>query len=234
MVRFRPSAAATLTLLPLVVVAAGLGYWQIDRMHEKQALVESFESAPTITLEDAIADSIRFARISATGRFDTARHILLDNQVYQGKAGVHVYTPFRTFSGDWVLVNRGWKPLSADRELPDIWTPAVPVGIRGRLDRPPDQFDGLGEPDALATVDGAQLVTYFDIADIAGALEIDLPPWVVLLDGEDPNGFDGRDWQPIFMKPEHHGAYAFQWYSLCAALFLAWLIAGIRRAKSGR
>ena len=125
-----------------------LGLWQLDRMQTKQELLSNFETAQHLTLEEAIGSEARFARISATGKFDTRRHILLDNKILAGRPGVHVVTPFTTFTGTTVLVNRGWKPLPADRRsLPDIWTPAVPVGIRGILNRPPEYPQLLGEAD---------------------------------------------------------------------------------------
>lgn len=221
--------SASLVLLPLAILMAALGWWQIGRMQSKQALIDAFEDAPQLTLDEALEQQPRFAQISATGRFDLRRHIMLDNQVLGGKAGVHVFTPFQTFSGTTVLVNRGWKPLPADRSsLPDVWTPAVPLGIRGLLSPPPEHRQRLGKPDTLNPETWPQLVTYLDIETASAALGTPLPDFVVLLADDDPAGFAGRDWKPAVMTPERHQAYAVQWFGLAAAALVIWTILLLR------
>lgn len=228
----------SLVLLPLGLLLAALGWWQLDRMNEKQALFDDFEGAGTMTLEQALQGEIAFARISATGRFDTRRHILLDNKMHEGRVGVHVFTPFQTFDGTVVLVNRGWKPMAADRRsLPEVWTPAVPVGIRGILAPPPEHRQKLGAPDELSSDDRPQLVTYLDLEEVAETLQLPLPGWVVWLDSDDPAGFEGRDWSPAVTTPARHRAYAVQWFALAVTVVVIWLVLMMRsrrRASSGR
>lgn len=228
------TSAASLVLLPLALLMAALGWWQIQRMEAKEALIQEFDDAPNLTLEEALRQENRFARISATGRFDTRRHVLLDNMILDGRAGVHVYTPFTTFSGTTILVNRGWKPMAADRRsLPEIWTPTVPVGIRGMLAPPPEHRQRLGEPDSLTTEGWPQLVTYLDLEAVAGALQEQLPGRIVRLAEDDPAGFEGRDWSPAVMTPERHLAYAVQWFALAVvALAVALALSFRARARS--
>lgn len=230
----KPSHASAV-LLPLALLMIALGWWQVERMKEKASLIDAFEGGETTALERAIENSLRYARVSSTGRFDTRRHILLDNQVLHGTAGVHVLTPFQTFSGETILVNRGWKPLPADRRsLPDVWTPAVPVAIRGILAPPPEYGPQLGAADELGTDDWPQLVTYLDISAAAEALQTDLAAWVVWLDPGDPAGFEGRDWSPVAMKPERHRAYAVQWFALAGTALIIWLVLLLRHSRTSR
>lgn len=231
MVIERP-AAASLVLLPLALLLGALGWWQMERMKERQALIEGFDEAPSMTLSRAIESGSRFARISATGRFDTERHILLDNMVLDGRPGVHVFTPFQTFSGTTILVNRGWKPMAADRRsVPEIWTPAVPVGVRGILAPPPQHRQRLGSPDEWASDDWPQLVTYLDLDRAADALGKALPDWVVWLAPEDPAGFEGRDWSPAVMTPDRHRGYAIQWFALALTALVIWGILLFRATR---
>jgi surfeit locus 1 family protein len=227
------TSAASLVLLPLALLMAALGWWQIQRMEAREALIQEFENAPNLTLEEALRQENRFARISATGRFDTRRHVLLDNMVLNGLPGVHVYTPFTTFSGTTILVNRGWKPMAADRRsLPEIWTPTVPVGIRGMLAPPPEHRQKLGEPDNLTTEGWPQLVTYLDLAAVASALQVQLPGRIVRLAEDDPAGFEGGDWSPAVLTPERHLAYAVQWFALAVvALAFALILSYRARAR---
>lgn len=224
---------ASLVLIPLALVMAALGWWQLDRMKAKQSLQSSFNDATELGLDEAVQGDVPFARVSSNGRFDSERHILLDNQVLNGKAGVHVFTPFRTMNGTEILVNRGWKPMAPDRgSLPEIWTPTVPVRISGILAPPPEHRQKLGEPDELTRDDWPQLVTYLDIATASAALDATLPSWVIWLDPEDPNGFDGRDWAPAVMTPERHRAYAVQWFALAATALAILVVLSIRDRKN--
>jgi len=220
---------ASLVLLPLALFMAVLGWWQINRMEAKQSLIDEFDSAGSVTLEEALENNARFARVSATGRFDTKRNVLLDNMILSGRPGVHIYTPFTTFSGTTILVNRGWKPLAADRRsLPEVWTPTVPVGLRGILAPPPEHRQKLGEPDKLASDSWPQLVTYLDIETVSDALREELPAYVVLLAADDPAGFEGRDWSPVVMTPDRHLAYAVQWFALAIVALVFSIILSIR------
>jgi surfeit locus 1 family protein len=231
-VRFRTSFGLTLVLFVLAALFARLGYWQLQRMHEKEALFAQFENAPGLTLAEAIAAESLFARVRAYGRFDTGRHLLLDNRLYRGQAGVHVLTPFFTTDGRVVLVNRGWLPLPPDRRsLPDVPTDGSAMEISGRLNRLTTAGPRLGEPDELAPDNWPQLLTYLDREPVETALGTAIEPWLVQLDADQPNGFAGRDWRPATMEPATHGAYALQWFSLAVAALVIWLLLGLRRGR---
>lgn len=231
--RFRPSLGLSVVLLALGLVFLRLGLWQLDRKAEKEALFERFESAPELLLADALDRDETFARVSALGRLDPERHLLLDNRIWKGRAGVHVLTPLTLGDGRTLLVNRGWLPLPADRRsLPAFSTDGSEQTIQGRLAPLPEQGLRLGDADVLVADDWPQLVTYLDLETAAGALGRPLLPWIVQLDAEDPNGFEGRDWQPAVMGPETHGAYAVQWLALLATAVVIWILLGLRRGQS--
>jgi len=222
-------------MLPLAAGMFALGMWQLQRTDEKEALISDFEDGVSQSLDESLDSEEQFTRIHATGRFDNEKHLLLDNKIFNGRAGVHVFTPFRTFSGTTILVNRGWKPIPADRSsLPTIETPTVPVDISGILAPPPENRQTLGEPDELQIDQWPQMVTYLVLDDAASALQIALADRVIWLDVQDPNGFEGRDWSPSIMKPEQHKAYAVQWFGLAITALAIWLYLVLRqRGKNG-
>jgi len=233
--RFRPSLAGTFVLMLLALVFASLGLWQRHRAAEKAELERQFLNASDMPLEEALRLDLRFAHVSAKGRFDDKRHILLDNQIRRGQAGVHVFTPFYLADGRAILVNRGWLPLAADRKtLPRVPTPAGPLLIHGRLNIAPEPGRRLGPADSLRRDDWPQLVTYLDIADISAVLGTVLDPHVVQLAASEPSGFSGRDWQPAYLTSKRHRAYAFQWFSLSAACLVIWIFTGYRRAAAAQ
>lgn len=228
--RCRFPLRTTLTLLPVAAACAWLGVWQWHRMHAKEELLVQFHRAPEHGYVDAIGAGIPFARVRLTGSYASAWHVLRDNRIENGQAGVHVLSLFQPAAGPAVLVNRGWLPLAPDRRsLPRVPTPAGQVSIAGILAPPPEERVQLGEPDRFNRLDGPTLVTYLDLNRLAVALDLELAPSLLLLDAEDATGFGERRWKPAVMLPAQHRAYAVQWFALAAAALITWLALGCRR-----
>jgi cytochrome oxidase assembly protein ShyY1 len=208
-----------------------LGLWQLERRAEKEALFARFAEAPEMSIGQALAEEAQFARVVAPGRYDPNRHLLLDNRVWNGRAGVHVLTPFTLADGTTLLVNRGWLPLPADRRsLPEVPTDAGPRTLRARLVRPrPGSRDSAKR--TCWSDRWPQLVTYLDLESAAAALGGPVLPWILLLDAGDDSGFADRQWRPAAMAPAVHGAYALQWLALLAATVVIWLALGLRRGR---
>ena len=232
---FRPSRAATLSMLALACLFAALGTWQQKRAVEKRALEMQHETAPPMSLASAIGQKSRFSAVNALGHYDMERHILLDNQIWNGRAGVYVFTPFHTAGGVTILVNRGWLPLSPDRKsLPGIPTPDDEIVLRGILNTPPVPGRLLGPSDRLEKNKWPQLVTYLNLPDISATLGTPLEDWVVQLSGSEPGGFEGRDWKPVYLTSSRHQGYAIQWFSLLAACVVMWVFLGLRNQTGNK
>ena len=228
---FKPSIKLTLVLLLLALVFVRLGLWQMERKSQKEALFDQFGNAPMLKLEEAVQSESLFARVEAYGQYDTERHVLLDNKILNGRAGVQVLTPFTLPGGKRLLVNRGWLPLAPDRQtLPEVLTDRGPKTISGILNRLPGGGPRIGEADVLVKDRWPQLVTYFEFSDIAAALGTSLLPWQLQLDPADESGFEGRQWKAAVMGPEVHGAYALQWFALALASLVIWITLSVRRA----
>jgi len=227
---FRPSKAATLVLFLLACLFMMLGSWQQKRAFEKAALEQLHRTALPLSLEKAIAQGSRFSQVDVSGRYDVDRHILLDNQIWQGRAGVYVFTPFYTPEGTSILVNRGWLPLAADRKtMPEIPTPQHEIVLKGTLNTLPVPGRILGSADQLNQEQWPQLVTYLNLSDISGSLDRPLEDWVIQLSKSAADGFGGREWKPVFLSSERHRGYAFQWFALVAACFAMWVYIGFRK-----
>jgi len=232
---FRPSVSGTVALSILTILFANLGMWQLNRAAEKGRTELQHQAAERVSFELALAEKRRFAQIDVGGHYDPARHILLDNQIWNGRAGVHVFTPFQTHSGQVILVNRGWLPLAADRQnLPDIPTPRHETVLRGMLNTIPVPGRMLGEADRMQHDKWPQLVTYLNIEDIALSLDTPLENWVVQLADSEQAGFQGRDWKPVFLTSRKHKAYAFQWFALAAISIVLWIVSSFRRPKENQ
>ena len=227
---FRPSKIATLVLFLLACLFMMLGSWQQKRTLEKAEIEQQHRIALPLSLEKAIAQGSRFSPVDVSGHYDVHRHILLDNQIWQGRAGVYVFTPFYTTEGMTILVNRGWLPLALDRKtMPDIPTPQHEIVLKGILNTLPVPGRVLGSADQLEQEQWPQLVTYLNLLDISGSLGTPLENWVIQLSKSEPGGFDGREWKPVFLSSDRHRGYAFQWFALVAACFIMWVYLGFRK-----
>ncbi|HLR87520.1 MAG TPA: SURF1 family protein [Wenzhouxiangella sp.] len=210
--------------IAVIVVCFMLAGWQFDRADEKRALLRHWDNAPAAGLEQAEDHFSPYAKIHARGRFDARQQILLDNQVRNGQAGVHVFTPFVPAGQSRIwLVNRGWHALpSRHSSLPHIDAPQGDVEIFGRLTKPPRAGLQLGEIPPLDTRQWPNLMTWLDMDVVARALGRNLAAHVVLLDPDHPAHLTGDAWQPITFTPERHLAYAWQWITMAVVVFLIW------------
>jgi len=231
--KFKTHWALTLLLAGLAVLFLFLGNWQRERAAEKRAAQADFDAAPTVTA--LTGDLPDWTRTRLVGTLDGERHLLLDNRIFQGRAGVHVLTPLRLAGGGVLLVNRGWLPLPPDRSsLPAVPTPSGTLDLSGRLaplSRPGVQ---LGDPAPLQAERWPQLLVYPDWERIEAALGVGLHRQVLYLGADQPAGFEDRDWTPFTMGPDRHQAYAVQWYGLALTAVVTWLALGFTAGRSTR
>ena len=233
--RFVP-LLATAVLLPCLIA---LGMWQLDRSRQKleiRELVASRVDAPAIDLSQgssaalANAGDVAFRAVSATGVYDVAGQVLIDNRIHQGQAGYHVLTPLRfNTQSHAVLVNRGWVPWGNDRTiLPDTPAPDGAVTVSGRAIVPGEYF----ELEAPENVELAAVWQNLDLDRFARRVGYPLMPIVVELDETSDAGGFVRRWRDHDDGwVERHRGYAFQWFSLAATLVIINLVLWVRRRR---
>jgi surfeit locus 1 family protein len=223
---------ATLALLP---VMTGLGMWQLDRAGQKlrlQAEYDQRQLEPAVRLVSVLEnpDALRFRRVVARGRYEPEHQILIDNRVHQGQAGYHVLTPLRLEDGAVrVLVNRGWVPLGQDRAvLPRIETPRGTVEVTGLAAVP--QTKGFHLGGAKPPGEGWQPVwQYLDLDVYRDNVAFPVQPIVILLDPDSASGGFVRHWARLDAGIATHQGYAFQWFSLAAALAAIYILLNTRK-----
>lgn len=226
-----PSLAATLLALVGVASAAHLGVWQITRASEKRALLAQIAAgeSTTVTLASADAELPRYQTVSATGRYDAAHQVMLDNMPsLRGMPGLRVLTPFELQSGGWVLVDRGWLPMSPLRStLPAVDVDTNERTIVGRLDDVPQPGLRLGEP---ASGEGwPRLLNFPEHADLERALGRPLAKRIVRLDPAQSDGYERTFAMRPDFGPNRHIAYAVQWFALAATIFVVYVVVNLKR-----
>jgi surfeit locus 1 family protein len=230
---FAPRLFTTLLTIILIALLISLGRWQLRRADEKRVLFDSFAAGTDATrlIELGTPRLPRYQHVEASGHYDQARQILIDNMVDAGRAGYFVITPFALTGGGWVLVNRGWVPLGASRAV----RPTIPVTsdarrLRGRADNLPSPGIQMGTKGKLAPPYPvvAAFPNHAELAQLLGESSWTKAADLVLLDPAEPDGYV-RSWAPPGFPPMRHIGYAVQWFALALTLLVIYVVTNLRR-----
>ncbi len=225
-----------LVVAMLVVVMVNLAFWQIDRLHQRQdfnAVLESRIPAPVAPLEDVLANypspaDAEWYRVIATGTYLQGESISVVNVTQDGQAGHDAVTPLLLDSGQVLLVNRGFVPLSID--LPDA--PLGRISIEGRL-----RVSAIRRTGAVSDPSTGELleVHRIDIDRLAPQLSFPpVPMYVDLLDSQPPDSdLLSRVSDPVFTNGTHL-SYAVQWFLFSVCALVGWSIAVRREVKKNQ
>lgn len=226
----------TLLVIAAVIVMIRLGFWQLDRLHQRRAFNARVEEQLTQSAIELNPDNVdedlynmEYREGSVLGEYDHDRQVVLRNQDWQGRLGVHLITPLIIQGSDKaILVDRGWIPYEdyTSGKMPQYdemglievngfirRSQTKPI-IGGRADEIPD----AGEPPLQAW-------NWINIPGISGQLPYELLP-VYLQSSPDPN----QTQMPYRAKPElelsegPHLGYAFQWFTFAAILAIGYPI----------
>lgn len=226
--------------LGVAALFCGFGFWQLQRMHEKEALLAQLPPGrdAAVPLAEAARMPQRLHWVKDRLQF-LPGSVLLDNQLREGRAGVKVYQPARALTGPTVLVDLGWLPLPADRQLPALTAQQGWQEIEGLWAPAPSSGLALGPALAATTQPDVWLATRIDLAVISTQLwsgKSELAPRVLRLDPSSPLGY-ARDLQllPNTLPPSRHLGYAVQWFGMAmAVLVIAVVLQWRRRLRGGR
>lgn len=238
----RPSRRTLLFGWSLALAAMALfctlGAWQFGRMQAKRAMLEQVEGVLQARAPRPLALAADLARArdydwaAGTGTFADQPAVLLDNQQRDGRAGVRAYRLFLPARGRPLLVELGWLPLPADRQLPDVPRPPGQRRIEGLLLPPPS--GGLASRALVPQASGVLLGTAIDRDRLAEAFRLPaVAPRVLRLDPRQPLGY-ARDLDvlPNTLPPDRHLGYAVQWFGLALAVLVTGLLLTFRKPES--
>jgi len=209
-----PAIWPTIAALPVFIVLLGLGTWQVQRLHWKEALIAERDArlaAPPIALEEVRGDpaSTEFRRVRASGAFVPGRDMFLEARTYRGEAGYHVVSPLALRSGGGVvLVDRGWVRARTAEPTPGAVTVEGVVRKADRL-----------SPWTPDNVPARDVWFYVDVPQMAAAKQLrDVKPFFI-------------DTGPPPEIPNNHLQYAVTWYGLAAALAAIYVLLIARRIR---
>jgi surfeit locus 1 family protein len=238
----RPLLWPTLVTLPAVLLALGLGSWQVQRLQWKTDLLaerQARRAAPPLPGLPAAFDPAQheFRKLRIEGRFLNDKELYLAARSLRGHPGYHVVTPFALAAdagaGGVVLVNRGWVPL--DRKEPETRRLGQVEGktaLEGYLREPVPR--GWFTPD---NVPARNFWFYVDIPSMARTAGLEtagpdaVKPYIIEAGpAENPGGY------PIggitrFEAPNDHLQYAITWYAMALIGIVVYLLYHRRRAR---
>ncbi len=221
-----------LAALAVIAGCIWLATWQIDRAEFKRALIDRHESMPAVRLDQATSPDTLPVRISATGKWDETRQVLLDNQMLDGQTGVFVLTPFELSDGRVFLVNRGWAAWpSRQDDLPDPPVVGQTATVTGVLNEPPRVGRAPGGRDALAGDSWPLLATWYEHPELVRHLGPQLRRPVIQLAPEHSAHLTGRAWVVTSFGPKRHLGYALTWATMAVTVFIIWLALSVRSRR---
>jgi len=221
--RFRPQLIPTLAMMAMIALTLWLGNWQLGRAEDKAALQSLFEGrmkeAPwPLHATDLDGSALHYRQIVARGTFIEEKQIFLDNKSLGDRVGYHVITPLQIEGARIsVLVNRGWIARTNEYPAPPkVPVPSGTVEVRGIATLPVARFLELSG----ANVEGRvwQNLTFERVHENLG-LEV-LP--IILLARETLPELIPVQETPDAGIDKHRG-YAFQWFTIAAAILVVWL-----------
>lgn len=215
--------------MPVFALLIALGFWQLQRLDWKQALIARIAARSTAPAEPLpppndwarlAPEAYDYRHVRVRGIYENDKEAL----VFRGAAPGHpdvlgpgylVLTPLRLVSGGYVIVNRGFVPLDfADAARRSAGELTGEVEITGLM-RPPEPRNFFTPPDRpdegrYFTRDPDMIAAHFGLAEAApftiDADDIPLPSrW--------PQG--GATEKSI---PNNHLSYALTWFGLAFGL----------------
>lgn len=226
----------------VLAILIGLGFWQLQRKSEKEALIGQIIARSRVEppaalprAEDWVPATDEFRRVRVSGRFlhekETLVHGLAAGSIPgRAKQGFYVMTPLERREGGTVLVNRGFVPT----ELKDVDRRAA-----GQIE---------GETTVTGILRGSEPRTMFvpapdpargewynrDIAGISAAKGLgDVPPFLVEVDATSNPGGWPKGGQLRVDLPNNHLQYAFTWFAIAGCLIGVFGAFAWRRLKDG-
>jgi surfeit locus 1 family protein len=232
---FSPTLFAVVLTIAAVALFVRLAFWQISRAAEKDELQAKFAAGQRTVVEVTAANAAgltQYQRVTARGHYDSAHQILLDSMPSaMGQPGYRVVTPFELEDGSWLLVDRGWRRPGATRsDIPDVAVGEASRAVAGQLSALPQPGVRLSGPASTGN-NWPRVMNYPQQASVEQVLERKVLPGLVLLDRDQPDGYE-RAWQArTDLESGRNLSYAVQWFGFAIAGIVLFVVLGLRRGR---
>jgi len=222
-----------------------LGFWQLDRAKEKDNIVNLYKNRQQAKIEKltSISDNdisnLHYRNFVIKGSYIN-KVFLVDNKIKNKKPGFNVISPFKLLStSEVILVDRGWIELRGERQ--DIVRNFNYLNTEG-IEKNVQEINGYIYPRVKSYTIGdifiddkwprlIQAINFDEISKVLSSQNF-LINGVTFRLGQSNNFGFNREWKIVHMSSSKHLGYAFQWFSMAAALVILILIYFVRK-KNG-
>lgn len=227
-INFKPIPTTIISISFCILMS--LGFWQLDRLREKQELIVDINNKIALKGELFQADfkqtpGNEFKKYILKGKFIENKDMFLYgyNFLTPRTHGLHTLTPFLTTDGQYIIVNRGWcagknnpacrpNKTHSDRDI-EITTIVIPKVQRGAF-LPKNLLD-------------KNLWLSADLEEMKGFLGLDVQTefFMTMIDENDTSISDYHLLLPFhkdFIKINYsqHMYYAITWFSIALILLI--------------
>ncbi len=213
---FRPALWPTLIALPAVMLAFGLGVWQVQRLTWKEGLIAERRARIALPVLEGLPAHFDpgqslFRRVRFSGTFLHEREMYRPARALgSGEIGLQIVTPFRLDDGGAILVNRGWVPtVRRNPETRRDGQVGGRVALTGILRTPAPAGYFVPDNDPAANtwfrLDLGRMAAHAGLAKVR--------PYYVDLIADAPGGWP-RGGQTRLAVRNAHLEYAITWFSL--------------------
>ncbi len=219
--------------LAATIVFLRLGFWQVDRLHERRAwnamIIHARLSNPMPLLQLSSDTAVAHYRAATVdGRFDYDHEIILSSRTRRGSPGVELLTPVQVSGTDTaVLVNRGWV-YSPDGTTVDQskWREGDVAHLAGYVEL-------FNTDTSITRASNPRVIRRIGSADVATKVPYPLAPFYLVAVGDTADlSHPARRDLPVLDDGPHRG-YAMQWFSF-ALISLVGAGVVVRRERAKR
>lgn len=232
----------TRLVLPTLLTAIGiailctLGFWQVQRLHWKNDILQNLDKAYAAdsselinffgsSINPPLPDPYLYGRVSGTM---DSEGFLMGSRTREGSVGYDVIRPLTTEQGA-VLVNLGWVDLTGLKGLILNIPKGRTIWVEGLARHPPKRsfFSPKNSP-------ANNIWLFEDIAQMAQARGLQNPlPYILYAEKVSvplPHGLpNAQRWRPR----NNHAQYALFWFAMAGALAVIYAIRFLLPARKG-
>jgi len=221
----------TLTMAAMMAVLLKLGFWQVDRLHWKTALLVDLAARAQqdpwqnpLTIAAFQDPENEFVRGYVTGDYEGRGSYAIGPRQQDGMLGYWIVTQLRLENGVNVLINRGFVVEAVKDKLLRGKPPAGQVRVAGIVRRPEDK----GPANNPRINVWHRIDTRLMAPGVPGALPL-------VLYAQESRPADDSELTPVpaaqNIRNEHKN-YAIFWFSMAGVLLLVWVLFSLQSRRS--
>ena len=216
-----------------------LGFWQLARLHQKQALNARLRAelagAPAEAGPAQVHGAPPAHPVRLTGRFEPAEQILVRGRLREGEPGVDVVTPFRLAAdSSLVLVMRGWLPAE---DAATVRAARIPGDTSSHVVGLAEAYERRGLTGALHTLESGNTRVWsaarLDSDTLVVRLGVPLSAWWLRALPDPTAPASPRRDPPEPANESMHLGYAIQWFAIGTLVGGGMLALAFRKPQPG-